>query len=60
VLGGDGGFDREENRSLEFDGDSPPVTRFLAVGEVAKHGGDRGSWWRGHLGGGGLRTVGLR
>jgi hypothetical protein len=38
VRGGDGGFGREENRPPEFDGGSPSVTRFLAVGEVAKYG----------------------
>jgi hypothetical protein len=38
ALGGDGGgFGREENRPPEFDDGSPPMTRFLAVGEVAKH-----------------------
>jgi hypothetical protein len=35
---GDRGFGRENNRPPEFDGSSPLVTRFLVVGEVAKHG----------------------
>jgi hypothetical protein len=38
ALGGDGGVSREENWPPDFDGGSSPVTRFVAVEEVAKHG----------------------
>jgi hypothetical protein len=39
VRGSRGGeVGQEKNRPPEFDGGSPPVTRFRAVGEVVKHG----------------------
>jgi hypothetical protein len=39
ALGGEtGGPSTRENRSPDFDGDSPPVIRFRVVREVAKHG----------------------